>query len=553
MGRLWMGLFLLAGLGIRTEASAQNPQYAFRVTFTDKNTTSFSLSQPSSFLSQRALDRRSRYECPIDSSDLPVARFYVDSVLKITGGQLHLSSRWFNYCVVLMEDSGANAQIRELSFVAGSKQVAYYPSGSRQRPTGDEVPSSTGNGYKPTRFDADFYAAAWTQIQLCNGALLHESGNRGQGMLIAVMDVGYSGVPDIPAFDSMRQHNRLADTWNFIYDTSFVFDYGAHGSQVLSCMAAYQPGVFVGTAPEASYALYATDHLTTEQAIEQDNWVAAAERADSIGADLINSALGYNTFDNPEDSYTYSDLNGQTTLLARAANIATRKGILVVTSAGNEGNTTWQYLLSPGDADSALTVGSVNASRQPALSTGKGPNAAGILKPNVSAMGVQAAVINGQGQVTTASGASFATPIIAGLSACLLQGAPEQTPLQIRTLIESVAHRYGNPDTLSGYGVPDFGKAWLQMTGLDKHSFVDENYSRIYPNPATHEITIVLQNQAIPTAMIVAVCNLSGHVLLQAENNGPSLKLNIASLPAGIYLLKVVTKQGVRIQKWIKR
>ncbi|RYZ49352.1 MAG: hypothetical protein EOP49_16470, partial [Sphingobacteriales bacterium] len=381
MTRIYISLLiLLCGAGM---LQAQE-QFAFRVRFTDKNKTTHTLSAPQQYLSQRALDRRNKYNIAVDSSDLPVVATYIDSVLHETQGVLHLRSRWQNSCVILLHDSADILNIQNIAFVKDIKPVGHYAGGLHQRP-GTAVEEPVGE--KPTDFDANFYGGAWNQIHLCNGEYLHEQGYMGEGKLIAVIDVGFTGANTIAAFDSLFQQNRLMDTWNYILDTSYVFSYGAHGCQVLSCMASYIPQTHVGTAPKAMYALYATDDLNSEQAIEEDNFTAAAERADSLGADLITTSLGYNTFDDPNDSYTYSDLDGHTTIVAKAANAASSKGIMMIASAGNEGNTAWQHILTPGDADSAMTVGSVNSLKQHSSSSGIGPNAAGVLKPNVSAMG----------------------------------------------------------------------------------------------------------------------------------------------------------------------
>lgn len=513
-------------------ASSQNAQYAFRVIFTDKDQTSHSLSEPLSYLSQRALDRRSRYNITTDSSDLPVVQTYIDSVLQHCHGILHVSSRWQNSCVILLEDSAQALLLQDIPFVKNFKKVAYYSNGLHERPA---VSDSAQPGGKPTGFDENFYGAAWPQIHLCRGEYLHQQGNMGAGKLIAVIDVGFTGVNTAHAFDSLFLQNRLLDTWNYIYDTAHVFDYGAHGCQVLSCMASYLPETHVGTAPQALYALYATDDLNSEQAIEEDNFAAAAERADSLGADLITTSLGYNSFDNPADSHTYSDLDGHTTIVARAANTATAKGIVVIASAGNEGNTSWQHILTPGDADSAFTIGSVTNMKVHATTSGKGPNAAGVLKPDVSGMGVAASVISTNGNVTQMSGTSFATPVIAGLTACLMQTAPSLTPAAVRSLIRSVSDSFAQPDNNIGNGVPDFGKAYDQITGITEPGRVDALF-RVYPNPAQDEVFVSGNSSGSP--LHFSLCDIRGRVILTG-NIKPGAGIHTGNLRTGIYFLKL--------------
>ncbi len=529
-------------------AWSQNPQYAFRVSFRDKSTTPHTLSNPAAYLSSRAIDRRAKYSIAIDSSDLPVVSTYIDSVLHTTNGVLHLSSRWQNSCVLLLEDSSDILSLLPISFVKDIRKVAYYSAGLHQRP-GAEQGNSTGE--RPTDFDENFYGAAWSQIHLCHGEYLHQQGNMGEGKLIAVIDVGFSGVNTAAPFDSLFQQNRLLDTWNYIYDTTHVYDYSSHGTQVLSCMASYVPQSHVGTAPKAMYALYLTDDQNSEQAIEEDNFAAAAERADSLGADLITTSLGYNTFDDPADSYTYSDLDGHTTLVAKAANTAVHKGIFVVASAGNEGMQTWQHILTPGDADSAMTIGSVNNIKTYAISSGKGPNAAGVLKPNVCGQGVQAAVVSPAGTISQATGTSYATPVIAGLTACLMQAVPDMKPLQVRALIESVSDSFAAPTYRVGNGVPDFQKA-LNIVGISETNLVkSKNAFTVYPNPAGNKV-FVLERNGPGTTVAYQLYDLRG-TRVQQDNIRSGGSIATYGLSRGIYLLHLNNGKHYQVIKLLLR
>jgi len=536
----WKQFGVVLALACSFGASAQNQQYAFLVQFGDKNATTLSLDAPSAFLSPRALERRIRYNIAVDSTDLPVVASYTASVLQLTNGKLHVTSRWQNSIVVLIADSASILSLNALPFVTGFKKVAYYPSGLHfVLPP----PDTAATGGKPTGFDASYYQNAWTQIHLCQGEYLHNKGYRGSGKLIAVIDVGFSGADTIRAFDSLRQQNRIVDTRNFVLDTSFVFGYNQHGTQVLSCMASVVPGTHVGTAPDAAYALYLTDDAATEQIIEESNFLAAAERADSLGADVITTSLGYNTFDNPADDHSYSDLDGNTTIAARAANAAVRKGVFVLASAGNEGQTSWQHILTPGDADSVMTVGAVNSARQHAAFSGSGPNAANVLKPDVCGMGVQASVYGSNGNVVTSNGTSFSTPIIAGLSACLMQAVPNLQPLEIRALIDSYCDSFSTPSYTRGYGVPDFMKSLDHVTAINDIPTKPAAALSVYPNPSRGTFRLLGKGYLYYDLMD------TGGRLLKSGKAIAGQEIDITDMAAGLYLLRVRNDRQIQTFK----
>jgi serine protease AprX len=520
-------LGVLMALTFAFKAHAQSPQYAFLVTFTDKNPTTFTLNNPQAYLSTRSLDRRTKYNIAVDSTDLPVVGTYIDSILHLTNGVLHVTTRWQNAAVILIPDSASILTLTPLSFVKNFRLVAYYPTGLHMRPAGDTI------GNRPTGFDQNYYGAAWTQIHLCNGEALHNADYRGTNKLIAVIDVGFTGANTVGAFDSLFQENRLLDTHNFILDTSYVFDYDQHGTNVLSCMASLIPETHVGTAPKALYALYVTDDAATEQIIEESNLLAAAERADSLGADVITTSLGYNTFDNPNDSHPYSDMDGNTTVAAKALNAATRKGIFVLASAGNEAENSWHYILTPGDADSVMTVGAVTNTKVIAGFSSYGPNAANVLKPDVCGMGSLDALINPTNNVIYGNGTSFATPVIAGLSACLMEAAPQLKPLEIRALISSYCDSFSSPSAQRGYGVPDFNKALAQVTAIQQVSSKSVAAFMVFPNPAKQYI--VLQGDG---KMTYTIMDLQGRILKQGQTLAHK-NIFTGDLASGIYAVQI--------------
>lgn len=548
--------YLLAACSFTQKTTAQQ-QFAFRVSFTDKNGTSGNLSNPSGFLSARSLARRDRQSIITDSTDLPVSTWYTDTVLKRTHGTLHLRSRWLNNCVVLVTDTAAIEPLRALSFVRSATYIANYASPLHLTPipqAGEEHTESPGAYLKSTTSGIGYYGDAWDQISLANGHYLHEKGYRGKGKLIAVLDDGFRNTDTFTGFDSMRRENRIADTYNFVYDTNHVYASSNHGTQVLSTMAGIISGTYVGTAPDATYALYITEDNFSEQPIEMDNLVAAMERADSIGADVINISLGYNTFliGTANASLNYADLDGKSTIAARGANAATAKGMLVVSSAGNEGNNSWKKILTPGDADSALTVGSVNIAKLASRNSGNGPNAAGVIKPDVCMLGEPSVVFGASGNPTSTGGTSLSTPELAGLSACLWQALPDSRPYELRDMIRRCAHMAGNPNHWLGYGVPDFKKLY---DSLDIPAPVDSTQWAVFPNPFTDRLHLSLfVSEAGPLQW--RLLDISGRSIYSGTADlSPGLNrfsLSVPGmLPHGIYILQLQSSrqlQTIRLQ-----
>jgi subtilisin family serine protease len=384
---------------------------------------------------------------------------------------------------------------------------------------------------------------------MVHGDTLHDQGFRGKGKLIAILDQGFTDADTHRGFDSMRQQGRLLETYNFVLDTSFVYGFDVHGFECLSAMAGVIPGSFIGTAPDAQYALYLTeDGNFTDALYELDNLVAGMERADSIGADIISASLGYNTFTSPYfKSFAKGELDGTRTLVARAANMATAKGIFYATSAGNEGNNSWNFLVSPADADSVLTIGAVGSSRQPAGFSSPGPNAAGRVKPDVCLQGDPAAVLITGNGVGYSSGTSFAAPQAAGYAACLMQAYPMLPPAIIRESFAHISHLYANPTPKLGYGIPDFrlAQAYLQRFVPDTTS----SSCRVSPNPFTTTITIALPR--VSAVAEVSMSDMLGRLIgFRQERSGAVLFVTPAAvLPRGIYIMRIVVDGQPTIQK----
>lgn len=529
---------LLCGSG--SMLSAQTVDVLW-VSFTDKAGTPYTLSNPRDFLTQAAIDRRLRFGITTDSTDLPVNESYISNTATVSNGTPWLASRWLNGVLLQTADSSVAAQIRALPYVADCQWVTRFSNGwpyiKAQAPQvpGDVTPA------QPVSMDATYYGGGWNQIHTCEGEFLHERGYEGQGMLIAVIDAGFSGLYNNSYFEHLVSEGRIADRYSFLRNDTFITQDGDHGLRVLSVMAGYRPDAFVGTAPKARYALYQTDHQNTESFVEVYAWIAALERADSIGADIVNNSLGYSIFDESVHNFTTATLDGHSNLLSRMANTGASKGMLIVSSAGNEGNRPWKHILFPSDGDSVLAVGNTDAGKHIHYTSGKGP--AGLSKPDVVAMGTNARVINRISSIAPGNGASFATPVVSGLAACFWQLDRNRHPAEIRSLIRQYGHLGVNDSMqLYGYGVPDFKRMAQPYVSIKETA--PAAAITVYPNPSPGTITVSASGERIIRYQVI---NMTGKVLLQ-ETLVPgrtTAEPDVSNLAPGIYTLLVYTDKAV--------
>jgi len=513
--------------------------------FTDKGVSPDFVINPSLYLSQKAIERRIKYQIPVDQSDLPLKAKYVNDVSS-TGAKILARSRWFNTIVVEADTVMIN-NISALPCISKVKLLIYKSSAKRisqensspflkaETISSQLVEMSTAG---PT--DKYNYGTAYNQINQLKGQYLHNLGFSGQGMLIAVIDAGFSSVDIMPCFDSLRANNQIKGTRDFAQPGNNVYaaTMATHGSSVLSCMGANVSGKMVGTAPKADFWLLRSEVAATESVVEEYHWVSAAEFADSVGADLINSSLGYTTFDNAASNHLYSDLNGNTAMGSIGADKAAEKGILVVNSAGNSGGAGWWYIGVPADGDSVFTIGAVNSIGARASFSSVGPTSDGRLKPTVMGQGSGAALYS-PGGLTSGSGTSFSSPIICGITACLWQALPELNNMQIIELIKSTASQASNPDSLMGWGIPNYQSAYTTLSIRDQ---IGAKSLIVYPNPVYDKFTLVLP-VSIPGKYKIEIVSIEGKVVYsnqRYESSVRSIQINdIGFLPPGIYLIKV--------------
>lgn len=429
---------------------AQQDTLKYRISLTDKAATTYSLTKPQEFLSAKALQRRAKQQLPIDSTDLPVCQSYIDAIRK-KGVNIVVKGKWENFVTVSCNDSTLMDKVAQLPFVRGVEKVWISPDLSK--PQMSTKRDSVKNN--PVELE-NWYGAAYQQIQVSNGNKLHEAGFKGEGMTIAITDAGFHNVDRIAALDNVK----ILGVKDFVNPFADIYAESSHGLGVLSCLGANKPHLMVGTAPEASYWLLRTEDEYSEHLVEQDYWAAAIEFADSVGVDVINTSLGYYSFDDKTKDYKYRDLDGRHALMSRQASYISDKGMILVCSAGNAGMGSWKKITPPGDAENVITVGAVGKNLQLAPFSSIGNTADNRVKPDVVAVGVFSDIIGTDGQPSMASGTSFSSPIMCGMVTCLWQARPDLTAKQVIELVRKSGDRNDFPDNIYGYGIPDMWKAY---------------------------------------------------------------------------------------------
>lgn len=512
------------------------------VSFKDKPSAQQYFDNPQLMLSQKALDRRAKYGIELDLQDVPVEANYLTQIedLSITPVQV---SKWLNGFFAWCTPAEIQ-QLESLSFVLNVKSLVQNPHGIDGKSMSnkfieDFVPAFGMDG------NMDYhYGYTHNQVTQLGLDYLHNLGFTGEGVSIAVLDNGFPGVDTVDGFKYIRDNGQIKDVYNFVDQNQDVYGHGTHGTVVLSTIAGYIENQFVGTAIDADFYLYITENTYHELPDEEANWIAAAELADYHGVDVINTSLGYSDFDDPRYDYVYADMNGESTYISRGAQIAAEKGIMVVVSAGNSGNDVWHYITAPADAKDVLTIGAVDEDGYPAWFSSYGPSADGRIKPDVVAKGVNAVVINPKGDIAYSNGTSFSSPIMAGAMACLIQAFPNLLPEYLREKVRESAHLYHSPTAQMGHGIPNFENVHEACLGvLD----FDKTYVRVVPNPTSGILDLISE---MPIAKM-ELMNLIGQVLRKFP---AQKRIDLSSLPKGIYLLKVELQNGsVETKKVIKK
>jgi hypothetical protein len=524
------------------------------IPFTDKDNSPFSVNTPLVYLSQKALNRRNAQGITVTSQDFPVNPAYVQGVKQAANVDVLIQSRWLNGIVIQTTDTVGLAQIMALPYVDSSNAERVENDKGAQ----SAKMETTGMIYKAEDImingsEALNYGLSEQQNVMIGVDYLHDLGFTGSGMTIAVLDAGFFGADTTTALLPLFNNSQVVGTWDFV--TGQPVDYtqhSTHGKSVLNCMGANIPGFYIGSAPDANYWLIRTEDAPTENIIEEYNWVVGAEFADSVGADVVNTSLGYTTFDDSTKSHTYADLDGNTTVITRGADIAASKGMLMINSAGNSGSGSWHYIGAPADGDSVLAIGAVSANRLVTDFSSRGPSADGRVKPNVMAMGGGVPMPIGNSDVQYINGTSFSGPILAGAATCLWQARSGYNNMEIFHAIEESADKYLNPNSDYGYGIPNMGMAYYLITSVEDVS-KDGLSIQGYPNPTTGIIYLPIGDNK-PTEILIY--DFLGHPIKSISNisiqNG-SIEVDLSQYSSGIYVVEVVSSKGVQILRVLKQ
>jgi len=564
---------ILISLLMVSSAKAQTMDtiYKYIVFFKDKNNSSFSLTHPEEFLSERALARRQRQNILVQPNDIPVNYRYIDSVL--TKGVTYLNrSRWLNSLTVQADSDTSNiSRIRTLPFVKNiirvSRLVRIVKKNNNEANNVNDSgiicqgkSSQVNNNLNSSAMSYPVYnyGKSFDQVHMLGGDVLHSQGFRGEGVLIAVQDAGFWKVDKLSAFDSLWLNNQIIGVKDFVEPWENVFKKSTHGMMVLSIIAGNIPGQLLGTGPKASFLLLRSEDAGSETMVEEYNWVAAAEYADSTGADIISSSLGYTTFDDSTQNHTYSMMDGNTTVITKGAKMAAEKGILVVNSAGNSADKPWHYIGAPADADSILACAAVGSDREYASFSSVGPTSDGRIKPDVSSMGYGTFIASTTGGISSGSGTSFSAPLIAGMCACLWQANPLLSNMEIIRIIKESSDRYSKPDNYYGFGIPNFSVANMIAKNINIHDLDNENQVNIYPNPFYNNIYMMFSSLSA-RQVIVELFDINGQRIYydknEAGNSGYNSIVvdNLDYLPDGLYLVRLSSGDKVSTCKVLKK
>ncbi|MCQ2319109.1 MAG: S8 family peptidase [Bacteroidales bacterium] len=543
-------LSLFSLLAMIFSASAQVAPNRYWVQFTDKNDSQYSVSRPEEFLSQRAIERRAKYNIAVDELDIPVNQSYIDAVAGC-GAEILNPSKWLNGVTIRTFDESVLDDINALEFVSEVRACV-------DEPVKKEIKDKFY--FENIRYEIEgrnicdnYYGYAYPQINQLNGIAVHQAGFTGEGVLIGICDGGFAGADNIAVFAAARDEGRLLGTRDFVRGGTDVFNESAHGTAVWGLIGGKIENTYVGTAPDAMFYLCRTEDVGTENVIEEYNWVSGVELLDSIGADIMNSSLGYITFDDPLMNHTYNEMDGATCVITIGAEIACSRGILVVNSAGNEGTeyNAWRWMGAPADGAHVLTVGAVDANGVRAEFSSIGPTYDNRIKPDVMAHGQDVYVTGSMNDwFSPGSGTSFSSPVTCGMTACLMQAMPQKSPAEVRDCIRRAGNRSDNPDSFYGYGIPDYMEA-LNLLSISETQNTSDLCMKIYPNPSNG---VIFVDFGVEGDKNVQVFDVLGKMIYNVDIQDDDSKIQdfLTNLSSGVYLVKMTSESQNETLKVVK-
>lgn len=537
MKKLLLSLFLLANF----VSFAQQDAWVY---FTGKPDSATYLANPLTMLTQKSLNRRTAQNIALDVKDVPIFPSYITQITTATGITVMAKSKWLN--ALHIRGSVANIQLLSgLSFVSSiefaDKTINTNTSGKGASITEFQAVNKTLE--TQTTFA---YGNSNNQIAMLGGHLLHQQNFTGTGKTIAVLDSGFPGVNTAAPFQRLFTNNLLLGGYNYVGQSANFYTGSTHGTLVLSTMGGYLENSLVGTAPDAFYYLFITEDVASENPVEESYWVEAAEEADRLGVDIINTSLGYFGYDNPNYSHTYQNMNGITAYASRGADVAFSRGIICVTSAGNSGSTTNPHIAVPAESLHTLAVGAVTAEGIYATFSSIGPSFDGRIKPEVVAQGVQAVVANPSGTIGLASGTSFSGPITAGMVACLWQALPTKTNAEIIQIIKQSATLFANPTPQLGYGIPNYNNALSNTLAINSSEL---KIVTIYPNP----VKDILNINNLSADTFIEIYSALGQKVLETKGSSTNFSIPVSQLASGVYFCRINLGTTITTQKFIKQ
>ena len=549
-------LFPLLAFFISLQLFAQEDAWIY---LKDKPSSATFLATPLTMLSQRSLERRTRQNIALDSKDVPVEATYYNQIKNTSGITVLAKSKWLNAIHVQGTQTKINSLKNTFTFI----QSIEFADNSLN--AGGKRLSKTNTITKRNKFaetSTNFtYGNSANQIKMLKGDYLHTEGLTGTKAQIAIIDAGFLNVNTLPAFKRIRDNGQILGGYDFVERNTNFYSGGSHGTHVLSTIAGFIDKQFVGSAPDAKFYLFRTEDGANEVPLEESLWVEAAERADSLGVDVINTSLGYSTFDESRYNYSYADMDGKTAFISRGAEIGTSRGMLIVASAGNEGNGSWKYITAPADAPSVITVGAVNASKNIAGFSSFGPTSDNRVKPEILAQGQSVFILDYiTGNSRTSNGTSFSAPILAGLIACMNENETfllkssqvKSSILNLKKAIFESSDRYNNPHEQYGYGIPNFETAlnsYRSSLSVDEQDFIKE--ISVYPNPIKNQFTIKTTLKNL-NEVSITIFNVIGKKVYEKKSL-KSKTINVSGLNTGIYILKIMTETQQKTIKLVKK